>query len=154
MFEWHIARKQQRGLMDKWHLWGNYTKTHSVWLSLVAQSCWEQLFSLNESAGAELGIMRQLLLLVPHITDIFITFASYPTSLALCRKFNNFKKTHCWGQMSCSPHSPPTHSHIWTRPAGQTSIGIYDFFFFWFADEYARCLLSFQLLAQSSFSQL
>lgn len=147
MFEWHIARELQRGLMDKWHLWGNYTKAHSVWLSLVAQSCWEQLFSLNESTGAVLGIMRQLVLLVPHITGIFITFASYPTSLALCRNScsdsNNFKKTHCWGQMSCSPHSPPhpqshldkacradQHWHLW-------------FFFFWFADEYARCFLSF-----------
>lgn len=117
MFEWHIARELQRGLMDKWHLWGNYMKAHSVWLSLVAQSCWEQLFSLNESTGAVLGIMRQLVLLVPHITGIFITFTSYPTLLALCRNScsdsNTFKKTHCWGQMSCSPLSPPhPQSHL------------------------------------------
>lgn len=38
MFDWHIARVLQRGLMDKWHLWGNYMKAHSARLSVVERA--------------------------------------------------------------------------------------------------------------------
>lgn len=128
MFDWHIARVLQRELMDKWHLWGNYTRAHSVWLSLVAPSCWEQLSShssLNETTKAVLGIMGQLVLLVPHTVLLaYLWPFIYISSLALCRiswsdsiEFNSIR-THCWGQMSHS-HTPLTHRHIQTGPADQ-----------------------------------
>lgn len=119
MFDWHIAGVLQRGLMDKWHLWGNYTKAHSEWLSLVARSRWEQLSdhsSLNGTTDAVLGIMRQLVLLVSHITSIFITFCLHPSPALCLHSWSDSIKlkstrTHCWGQMSYSL-TPLTHSHI------------------------------------------
>lgn len=81
VFDWHIARVLQRKPMDKWHLWGNYTRAHSGGLSLVAPSCWEQLSSLSslkETTKAVLGIMAQLVLLLLPITDIyFLSFISH-----------------------------------------------------------------------------
>lgn len=134
MFDWHIARVLQRELMDKWHLWGNYTRAHSVWLRLVAPSCWEQLSSpssLNETTKAVLGIMGQLLLLVPHITGMYITFIShhwlfveYPVVISL-----NLRVSGLIAQGKCHTRTLPSPT-VTSRQSLQSSFVIDDFFFF------------------------
>lgn len=51
-------------------------KAHSVWLSVVVWSFREMLAhycSLNETTEAVPGIVRQLVLVAPHISSIFIS---------------------------------------------------------------------------------
>lgn len=73
------------GLMDKWHLWGNYMKAHSVWLGVVEEASELPTSSaLNEAVP---GIVRQLVFVAPHISSIFISsFFMSPlySLLALC----------------------------------------------------------------------
>lgn len=80
MSDWHIARVRQRGLMDKWHLCGNYMKAHSVRLR-VADHC-----LLNKATEAVSGIVRQLVFVAPHISSIFISslFISLDILCLLC----------------------------------------------------------------------
>lgn len=50
MFDWHIVTVPERGLMDKWHLWGNYMKAHSLGLSVFRAS---QSKAYRREAAAE-----------------------------------------------------------------------------------------------------